>query len=61
MWHCHNYKHTDQWNRIESSEINSKTSQSVDFQQRSKTVEGKERIVSLIYDPGTTGYPQAKE
>ena len=57
MWHWHKNKHIDEWNRIESPEINSQIYGQMIFDEGPRPFNGEETVF-LTNDIGISKYPQ---
>ena len=59
-WRWHEGRRTDQWNRVESPEINPHVYSQLIYTRVPRKFNG-EKIVSSTYGSGTTGYPHGKK
>ena len=54
VWYCHKYRHIDQWNRIESTQMNPHTYSQLIYTKEARLYNG-DKTVSSISDALETG------
>ena len=59
VWHWHKDRNIEQWNKIESPEINPHTYGYLNFDKGGKSINGK-KTISLTSGAGKTGQPLVK-
>ena len=60
VWYWHKDRNIDQWNKIESPEVNPRTYGNLIFEKKARIYNG-EKTISLTSGAGTTGQPLVKE
>ena len=61
VWYWHKDRNIDQWNKIESPEINPHTNRHLIFDKRDKKYTMEKKTISLTSGAGKTDQPPVKE